>query len=89
MDSLLQLVVGFLMLLFLCIPLAFLWKYRLIIKRWINDINYGDIRTWEANKTTRAERELIKANWKVQDAQGYLVYLKEQEAKEKETETGG
>ncbi len=60
------------------------YKYRVQFKRWIKDPRYGDLRTWEPDKITCAKRGLIKAQWKVEDAQEYLAYLEA----EPKTETG-
>jgi len=84
MESLISSVAGILTIMILVVPLAFVWKYRQFIKRWLNDVDYGDLRTWEQKRATRAERDLIKANWKSQDAQDYLTYIK---TKEEKTET--
>ena len=69
-------------LLILGVPAAIMYKYRRQIRRWIKDPDYGDLRTWDVPRQKRAERCVIKAEWKLQDAEDYLEYTKTAKAKE-------
>ena len=62
--------------LIIILPVACLiYKYRAQIKRWVTNVNYGDIRNWGIPRKTRAERSIVEAQWKLDDARAYLDYL--------------
>lgn len=80
-----ELVGGLIALIALAFVLAPIWKYRHQILHWVKDPEYCDMRTWEQKREIKAERSLTKAQWKVQDCQDYLSYLKNKEAEKPET----
>ena len=71
----------FLGLTLLGIPICIMYKYRDNLRRWIKNPDYGDLRTWEAPRAERAKRSVIKAQWKLEDAEKYLKYLEEESEK--------
>jgi len=84
MESLVQLVVALILVVVLAIPFAFVYRHRAEIKRWINDTNYPAM--WETDPVKEAERQVMKAEWKLEDARDYLVFKREKEAKKAELE---
>lgn len=86
MEGLVNIVVSFIALLVVSIPLLVAYKYRYQIKGWVS--KPSELSMWEVNGVKRAEREVVKAQWKLDDAEEYLQWKREKEARTKETETG-
>ena len=64
---------------------AYKWRYHL--KRWVKDEKYPY--TWETDGVTRAKRGVIKAQWRLEDAEKYLEWKeKKEQSQENETEAG-
>ena len=58
-----------------------LYRYRYEIKRYFKDKEYP--RYWEQSGVKLAERSVTKAQWKLEDAEDYLVFkVKKQAEKE-------
>lgn len=83
-QTLVGLIVVGLLLLFCVAPI---YKYRANIKRWIKEPDYGSICSWEQDGTKKAQRDVTKAEWKLEDAKDYLTYRQNKD-KSKEAETG-
>jgi len=77
-------IISLILLMVISIPGVFIFKYRAQIKRWAKEPTYGDMRTWHPDRVIRAQREVVKAQWKLDDEQSYLEYL--QSPPDKETE---
>ena len=69
----------FFVLMFMAIPIAISYRYRESIKRWVKDPKSYSI--WKAKPTTEAERDIVEAEWKLEDAREKLSW---HQAKEKE-----
>lgn len=80
MESLVEVAIGLLCLIVLCIPLGFVFRYRGQIKRWLTDTGYG--KTWEQDAVKRAERAVTRAEWRLEDARDHLLYQKDRKAKD-------
>lgn len=79
-EALASLLVSLVLVAFIAGIAGLIYKYRRPLKKWAKDEKYGS--TWTPSRVTRAERELIKANWRVQDAEAYLGYCREKDAEE-------
>jgi len=80
MESLVELATGLLVLMFLAVPLAFAYRYRAAIKKWITDRESYTV--WDKSAITNAERGIIKAQWRLDDAKAYAEWVSIQDAKE-------
>jgi len=87
MEGLINLVVCLLVLMILAVPLVFVYKYRAKIGKWIKEPTYGDLSVWDVDGIKRAERGVVKAQWKVEDAQDYLEWRKQRKQEEKEDQS--
>jgi len=87
-DSLVNLVVGLIVLAILAIPLIAVYKHRDVIKRWVKEPDYGSLAMWETDGVKRAERGVIKAKWRVEDAEDYLEWKKKKQSKSEKTQEG-
>ena len=74
MGELFGLVTSLLVLMILAIPFVFVYKYRAKIKRWIKEPTYGDLSTWDVDGIKNAERGVIKAQWRLENANAYLEW---------------
>ncbi len=73
----------------LAIPFVFVYKYRAKIKRWIKEPTYGDLSTWDVDGIKSAERGVIKAQWRLENANDYLEWKRKKAELQKEPETEG
>lgn len=76
MESLIELAAGLIILMFLAIPLGFIWKYRAKIKKWLKEPQYGDLSSWKVDGVKRAERKVVEAEWELEDAKDFLAWKK-------------
>ena len=79
-------VMSLILLLILVTPCLFIYKYRAQIKLWAKEPTYGDMRTWRPDRVKRAQREVVKAQWELEDEQGYLEYVRKLPVEETEKE---
>jgi len=86
MEGLVSLVVSLLALMVLAIPLVFVYKYRAKIKRFIKEPTYGDLFMWDIDGIKRAERNITKVQWKLEDAESYLKWKKERQQSQEQLE---
>jgi len=80
MESLVELATGLLVLMILAVPLAFVYRYRAVIKKWITDKESYTV--WDKSAATRAERDIIKAQWRLDDAKTYAEWVATKDAQE-------
>ena len=80
-----EFVMGLVLLAFMGIPVAWAYKHRAKIKRWVKDEEYGS--EWCTDSVKRAERRLVKAQWKAADAEAQLAWEREKDEKEKQRES--
>lgn len=83
-DLILTLVTLVLLVFVVGVPVAFLYRYRANIKRWITDSSYCV--EWNQDAVKRAHRGVTKAEWKLEDAQDYLTFKMAEKSKEQDKE---
>jgi len=86
MEGLVNLVACLVAMIILAMPMAVIYKYRAKIKRWIKEPTYGDLSTFDVDGVKRAERGVIKAQWKLEDAEDYLKWKKERKQPQEQKE---
>jgi len=72
-------------LIILALILGILYRYRYEIKRFLKDREYP--RYWEQDGVKMAERSVIKAQWKLEDAKDYLDFKVKKQAEKDAEET--
>lgn len=81
MESLASLMATLVMVLIMAVPLAFIYRHRSAIKQWISDKEYKPFHMWRQDCIKQAERDVIKAEWELEDARDFLVYKQAEKAK--------
>jgi len=83
MESLVMTVCSLLVLAVILVPL---YKWRHAILRWARDPKEPVFNEWHPKRTTIAARQVIKARWRLEDAESQLEWARQHDAIDTETE---